>query len=409
MTIGPSVIDRRPPSEYGKGAHARWRCCSYERVLSTPPASPSPNIAPKWCNVRPEGRSLGAKHRESGLAPRPRFVHKSWRSASWATASEAVSQEVLIARAGNCSCNKQARFLKRAGRCEEHPANGSDPGNAAAAGTGVAPSLPSPICYTPDMVAVATRSDSEAVTSSETHVTQNTRDTRFCVSYEDPFGDILVADDADGSGIVDENPFRFSSKYRDDETGLLHYGFRDYSPRLGRWVSRDPATDIAFPPWLLQNSGGGQLDLDPVGNGTETQDGTVSRAWVRGETRWHHLYRALLNDPLSLVDALGLVSMRIPSRLKVQFKENRHNSTDVVITAQAGDDSGRNKKGCPCIHPRFAQAGRGVSKNMLQGILHRRALRGQWQLDTDDTSYPFYPYQKLQRRAAIMTDAPGTH
>ena len=60
----------------------------------------------------------------------------------------------------------------------------------------------------------------------------------FSYKY-DPFGDILVADDTDGSGVVDENPFRFSSKYH-DETGLVYFGFRHYSPRLGRWPSRDP-------------------------------------------------------------------------------------------------------------------------------------------------------------------------
>jgi RHS repeat-associated protein len=33
---------------------------------------------------------------------------------------------------------------------------------------------------------------------------------------------------------------RFSTKYFDGETGLYYYGYRYYSPELGRWVSRDP-------------------------------------------------------------------------------------------------------------------------------------------------------------------------
>ena len=37
-----------------------------------------------------------------------------------------------------------------------------------------------------------------------------------------------------------DNPFRFSSKYAGDETGLLYYGYRYLSPGMGRWVSRDP-------------------------------------------------------------------------------------------------------------------------------------------------------------------------
>lgn len=36
------------------------------------------------------------------------------------------------------------------------------------------------------------------------------------------------------------NPFRFSTKYTDDETGLLYYGYRYYSPSSGKWISRDP-------------------------------------------------------------------------------------------------------------------------------------------------------------------------
>jgi len=36
------------------------------------------------------------------------------------------------------------------------------------------------------------------------------------------------------------NPFRFSTKYEDDETGLIYYGCRYYNPSTGRWPSRDP-------------------------------------------------------------------------------------------------------------------------------------------------------------------------
>ena len=43
-----------------------------------------------------------------------------------------------------------------------------------------------------------------------------------------------------------ENPLRFSTKYTDPETGLLYYGYRYYSPSLGRWLSRDPVGRINF-------------------------------------------------------------------------------------------------------------------------------------------------------------------
>lgn len=35
-------------------------------------------------------------------------------------------------------------------------------------------------------------------------------------------------------------PFTFSTKYADLGTGLYYYGYRYYSPMLGRWISRDP-------------------------------------------------------------------------------------------------------------------------------------------------------------------------
>jgi len=52
----------------------------------------------------------------------------------------------------------------------------------------------------------------------------------------DPFGAplVVVGEEAEG------NPFRFSTKYSDGESGLLYYGYRYYSPQLGRWLSRDP-------------------------------------------------------------------------------------------------------------------------------------------------------------------------
>ncbi|MEZ5300445.1 MAG: RHS repeat-associated core domain-containing protein [Verrucomicrobiales bacterium] len=39
---------------------------------------------------------------------------------------------------------------------------------------------------------------------------------------------------------ADGNPFRFSTKYFDEETGFYYYGYRYYDPEHGRWASRDP-------------------------------------------------------------------------------------------------------------------------------------------------------------------------
>ncbi|PLX40040.1 MAG: hypothetical protein C0608_10075 [Deltaproteobacteria bacterium] len=55
--------------------------------------------------------------------------------------------------------------------------------------------------------------------------------------YEyDPFGNTAYA--AGPSAAT--NPYRFSTKYLDTETNLYYYGYRYYSPELGRWINRDP-------------------------------------------------------------------------------------------------------------------------------------------------------------------------
>ena len=58
-------------------------------------------------------------------------------------------------------------------------------------------------------------------------------------AYEySPFGEPLRADAPDS--VVADQPFRFSTKYTDSETGLVYYGRRYYDPKCGRFPSRDP-------------------------------------------------------------------------------------------------------------------------------------------------------------------------
>ena len=51
-----------------------------------------------------------------------------------------------------------------------------------------------------------------------------------------PYGNILRME----GNAAEDNPFRFSSEYADDELGLVYYNYRYYNPQNGRWVSRDP-------------------------------------------------------------------------------------------------------------------------------------------------------------------------
>ncbi|MGB4091891.1 MAG: RHS repeat-associated core domain-containing protein, partial [Ruminococcus flavefaciens] len=51
-----------------------------------------------------------------------------------------------------------------------------------------------------------------------------------------PFGELLRAT----GPMAKANPFRFSTKYQDDESDLIYYGYRYYSPSTGRWLNPDP-------------------------------------------------------------------------------------------------------------------------------------------------------------------------
>jgi RHS repeat-associated protein len=82
-----------------------------------------------------------------------------------------------------------------------------------------------------------------------------------------PFGELLRAT----GPLAIANPFRFSTKFWDDETGLLYYNYRYYSPLVGRWIGRDPAEEeggnnlylfVANSPVLQVDADGRFLFLD---------------------------------------------------------------------------------------------------------------------------------------------------
>ncbi|MBN2179211.1 MAG: hypothetical protein JW743_07250 [Deltaproteobacteria bacterium] len=90
----------------------------------------------------------------------------------------------------------------------------------------------------------------------------------------DTSGNVVKQIDYDSFGniITDSNPafdvpFGFAGGLFDKETGLIRFGYRDYDPEIGRWTAKDP---ILF--------AGGDTDL----------------------------YGYCLNDPVNLIDSLGL-------------------------------------------------------------------------------------------------------
>ncbi|MBL9144937.1 MAG: RHS repeat-associated core domain-containing protein [Verrucomicrobiaceae bacterium] len=58
----------------------------------------------------------------------------------------------------------------------------------------------------------------------------------------DAFGKTLTATGT----AAESNTYRFSTKPIETGSGLAFYGFRYYSPELGRWTARDPMSDESF-------------------------------------------------------------------------------------------------------------------------------------------------------------------
>jgi RHS repeat-associated protein len=107
------------------------------------------------------------------------------------------------------------------------------------------------------------------------------------------FGETILAEGAFASG----NPFRFSTKFTDDETGLLYYGFRYYNPSTGRWLSRDP----------IEEDGGVNLY-------GFTKNASIGEIDVLGQMSF---------DPKVLIDILT----KLPSALASIFKGVKESST----------------------------------------------------------------------------------
>jgi RHS repeat-associated protein len=82
------------------------------------------------------------------------------------------------------------------------------------------------------------------------------KNARTC--FEGPFGEVIRAT----GPMAKANPLRFSTKYQDDETDLLYYGYRYYNASSGRWLSRDPS----------QEEGGVSLYAFATNDGIDSSD-----------------------------------------------------------------------------------------------------------------------------------------
>ena len=109
-----------------------------------------------------------------------------------------------------------------------------------------------------------------------------------------PFGETIKATGT----AAGANPWRFSTKYHDTETGLVYYGHRYYSPALGRWVSRDPIEEI---PGYRNVSRHPYPDHGPI-HGDNA---------ILAQNRETDLYGFVGQSPANAVDFLGLLGLSL--------------------------------------------------------------------------------------------------
>ena len=81
---------------------------------------------------------------------------------------------------------------------------------------------------------------SELLPHDSVNVTQlvHASDGSIVANYQyDPYGKTRVAT---GNGYESINPFRYQTKFTDNDSGLIYYGYRYYSHGLGRFLNQDP-------------------------------------------------------------------------------------------------------------------------------------------------------------------------
>jgi RHS repeat-associated protein len=108
-----------------------------------------------------------------------------------------------------------------------------------------------------------------------------------------PFGEVLMKE-----GAFDSR-YQFSTKELDGSTGMNYYGYRFYSPGLGRWINRDPMGESAF------------VRVNSFLSGTDLISEYFNRGYQPYIRQEENLYIFLNNLQISVVDSLGLMASHV--------------------------------------------------------------------------------------------------
>jgi RHS repeat-associated protein len=176
-------------------------------------------------------------------------------------------------------------------------------------------------------------------------------DRSILAQYEyGPFGEVIRST----GPMAKTNPFRFSTKYQDDETDLLYYGHRYYNPSTGRWNSRDPVEEEGGSNLYSFISNNPISRLDYLG----ASDCTMSGPW---SMFFHSLFGAPFSIPSLSKELInqaknnaGTLERRLMANLRFDMKCGRSGTKQIQ-----GDD------------PTFT-----LEKALHVGIAHM----GRWQL-----------------------------
>ena len=107
-----------------------------------------------------------------------------------------------------------------------------------------------------------------------------------------PYGGLVTSE----GNMAQENKFRFSCEYMDDELGLIYYNYRHLNPNDGRWISRDPIAEQGGWNLFAFVNNNGIINFDYLGKGYLARRPLAHTAFTHDGEKYYtihgHVYKA---------------------------------------------------------------------------------------------------------------------